>query len=49
MRFTVIALSAVAFVALMTAGAVLNHACKDDRGLWWCAPAKTHMSMSLPR
>ena len=47
MRFAVIAVSAVALVALLTTGAFMNNACKTDRGLWWCAPAKTHVSSRL--
>ena len=46
MRFAVIAVSGAALIALLTTGASMNYACKSDRGLWWCAPAKTHMSMN---
>jgi hypothetical protein len=51
MRLSVLAVSTVALVVLLTAGAFMNNACKTDRGLWWCAPANayTHMSMNLPR
>jgi hypothetical protein len=45
MRFAVIAVSAVAVAALLTAGALMNGACKANRSLWWCAPARTHMSV----
>jgi hypothetical protein len=44
MRFAVIALSAIALIALLTTGARFNGACKSDRSLWWCAPARTHVS-----
>ena len=46
MRFAVIAVAGAALIALLTTGASLNHACKNDRGPWWCAPAKTHVSMN---
>jgi hypothetical protein len=46
MRFAVIAVSGAVFIALLTTGAFMNSACKTDRGLWWCAPAKTHVSMN---
>jgi hypothetical protein len=47
MRFAVIAVSAAALIALLTTGALMNGACKADRGLWWCAPAHTHVSVHL--
>jgi hypothetical protein len=49
MRFAIIAVSTGALVALLTTGAFMNNACKTDRALWWCAPAKTHISMNLSR
>ena len=44
MRFGVIAVSVVALAALLTTGALMNGACKTNHGLWWCAPARTHVS-----
>ena len=46
MRFAVIAVTGAALLVLLTTGASMNSACKTDRGLWWCAPAKTHVSMN---
>jgi hypothetical protein len=45
MRFGVIAVSAVALAALLTTGALMNGACKTDHALWWCAPARAHVSV----
>ena len=47
MRFAMIAVSAVALAALLTTGAMMNRECKGNRDLWWCAPARTHVSVHL--
>ena len=44
MRFAIIAVSIASVAALLTFGAVMNRACKSDRELWWCAPARAHLS-----
>jgi hypothetical protein len=48
MRLTKIAVSVVALVALLATGAIMNRACKSNRGLWWCAPSRAHLSV-IPR
>jgi hypothetical protein len=46
MRLAVIAVTGAALIAVLTTGVSMNNACKTDRGLWWCAPAKAHVSMN---
>jgi hypothetical protein len=48
MRFAMIAVSVAALAALMTTGAIMNRECTSDRGLWWCAPPRAHLSI-IPR
>ena len=48
MRLTKIVVSVVALGALLTTGAIMNRACKSNRGVWWCAPPRAHLSV-IPR
>jgi hypothetical protein len=46
MRFAIISITALA--ALLSTGAMMNRECKSNRGLWWCAPPRAHLSI-VPR